>query len=154
MDALLHQIVSGLATGGIYGALALALVMIYRATHYINFVQGEMSMFSAFLAWALIQGGLPYWLAGLLTIAISFAGSAAIERLVIRRFKNAPYFTIVVVFIGLFVAFNSIAGWIWTYTTRSFPTMLPEGILPRSSYASSHEIGMIAVVVLLVVVLY
>lgn len=154
MDALLHQIVSGLATGGIYGALALALVMIYRATHYINFVQGEMSMFSAFVAWTMIQGGLPFWLAGLLTIAVSFVGSAAIERLVIRRFKTAPYFTVVVVFIGLFVAFNSIAGWIWTYTTRSFPSLLPGEFLPRSSYASAHEIWMIAVVMLMVLVLY
>ena len=58
MEALLHQVFSGLANGGIYGSVALALVMIYQATHHINFAQGEMATFSTFIAWALIAGGL------------------------------------------------------------------------------------------------
>src|SRR5215468_1289498 len=63
MDALLQQIVSGLATGGIYAAVALSLVMTYVATNVVNFAQGEMAMFSTFLAWAFIQKGMPYWAA-------------------------------------------------------------------------------------------
>jgi branched-chain amino acid transport system permease protein len=57
MEALLHQIFAGLANGIIYGSVALALVMIYQATHHINFAQGEMATFSTFIAWALIQAG-------------------------------------------------------------------------------------------------
>ena len=55
MDALLHQVFSGLATGCIYGLIGLALVMIYQATHQINFAQGEIATFSTFIAWALLQ---------------------------------------------------------------------------------------------------
>ena len=61
MDAFLHQIFSGLANGCIYGSIALALVMIYQATHHLNFAQGEMATFSTFIAWALMQRGMPYW---------------------------------------------------------------------------------------------
>ena len=53
----MHQVFSGLATGGIYASVALALVMIYQATHHLNFAQGEMAMFSTYIAWALIQRG-------------------------------------------------------------------------------------------------
>ena len=54
---------SGLATGGIYASLALALVMIYQATHLVNFAQGEMAMFATYIAWTLMQAGVPYWVA-------------------------------------------------------------------------------------------
>ena len=74
MDAFIHQLLAGLATGGIYATVALALVMIYQATHHINFAQGEMAMFSTFIAWALLQAGLPYWWAFLATVALSSDG--------------------------------------------------------------------------------
>ena len=57
MDIFVQQVVSGLATGGIYASLALALVMIYQATDVVNFAQGEMAMFSTYLAWSLLQAG-------------------------------------------------------------------------------------------------
>jgi branched-chain amino acid transport system permease protein len=61
METFMHQVLSGLATGGIYASIALALVMIYQATNLVNFAQGEMAMFSTYIAWSLIEGGLPYW---------------------------------------------------------------------------------------------
>ena len=63
MEAFLHQVLGGLATGGIYASVALALVMIHQATHLLNFAQGEMAMFSTYIAWALINAGVPYWAA-------------------------------------------------------------------------------------------
>ena len=63
MDAFWHQVLGGLATGGIYASVALALVMIHQATHLLNFAQGEMAMFSTYIAWSLMQAGLPYWAA-------------------------------------------------------------------------------------------
>jgi branched-chain amino acid transport system permease protein len=154
MNILLHQIASGFAAGGIYGALALAFVMIYRSTHHINFAQGEMAMFSTFIALSLIEAGFPYWLSAIATIAVSFVGGAAIERLIIRRFADSPHLTVVIVFLALFVMFNSIAGWIWNYTSRSFPSIFPDGLLPSSTYVSGHELGMILVVAILVCLLY
>ena len=72
MEALAHQILAGLATGGIYASLALALVMIYQATHLVNFAQGEMAMFTTYLAWSLVNAGVPYWAAFVATVALAF----------------------------------------------------------------------------------
>src|SRR3990167_6907065 len=103
MDIFLQQVVSGLATGGVYGSLALALVMIYQATDIVNFAQGEMAMFSTYLAWSMINAGLPYWVAFCATLAVAFVGGLLIERVVIRPVENAPVLTIVIVCIGLLV---------------------------------------------------
>ena len=95
MVAFLHQLLSGLANGGIYAGVALALVMIYQATHHINFAQGEMAMFSTYIAWAMINAGFPYWAAFGLTLVFSFFGGVAIERIIIRPVERAPVLTIV-----------------------------------------------------------
>ncbi len=68
MELFVQQLLSGLAVGGIYASLALALVMIYQATEHVNFAQGEMAMFSTYIAWALIDAGLPYWVAFMATV--------------------------------------------------------------------------------------
>jgi branched-chain amino acid transport system permease protein len=156
MDLLLHQILSGLATGGIYASLALALVMIYQATHLVNFAQGEMAMFATYLAWALIQAGLPYWGAFCITVLGAFIGGVLIERIVIRPVENAPILALVIVFIALLVIFNSLAGWIFSYTIKPFPSPFPSRSLFGNSYVSSHELGsmMITLVVLLLLFVF
>src|SRR3954468_5427951 len=106
MDAFLHQVMAGLTTGGIYASLALALVMIYQATHLVNFAQGEMAMFSTYLAWSLINAGVPYWIAFAITVGISFVMGILIERIVIRPVENSPVLAVVVVFIALLVILN------------------------------------------------
>src|SRR5690349_21545547 len=122
METFLHQVLSGLATGGIYASVALALVMIYQATHLVNFAQGELAMFATYLAWALIQAGLPYWAAFAVTVVSAFVGGVAIERLIIRPVEQAPILAVVIVFIALLVIVNSLAGWIFTYTIKPFPS--------------------------------
>ena len=103
MSTFFHQVLSGLATGGIYASIALALVMIHQATHLVNFAQGEMAMFSTYLAWAMIDAGMPYWGAFLLTIVLSLIGGIVIERVIIRPMEDAPILASVIVFIGLLV---------------------------------------------------
>ena len=152
MDAFLHQVLSGLATGGIYASVALALVMIYQATHHINFAQGEMAMFSTYLAWTLINAGLPYWIAFVLTIALSFVAGIGIERVVIRPFRDAPVLTMVTVFIALLVILNSVAGWIYSYTIKPFPSPFPKEL--GSVFMSPHEVGAIGVTLLVLVLVY
>ena len=80
VQGVVQQIVSGLATGGVYASLALALVLIYRSMEALNFAQGEMAMFSTFIAWALITVvHLNYYLAFAITIAISLVGGVVID---------------------------------------------------------------------------
>jgi branched-chain amino acid transport system permease protein len=153
MDLLLHQILSGLATGGIYASLALALVMIYQATHLVNFAQGEIAMFATYLAWTLIQAGVPYWGAFFITVAAAFVGGVVIERVIVQPVENSPVLALVIVFIGLLVIFNSVAGWIYTYTIKPFPSPFPEQPLFGNTYLSSHDLGSacVTLVVLLLV---
>jgi hypothetical protein len=110
MEFFLHQLFSGIATGSVYGSLALALVMIYRSTHHVNFAQGEMAMFSTFLAWIAMQNGLPYWLAFGLSVGLSFLGGMLLERVLIRRFHAAPHLVVVIVLVALLIVFNSVAS--------------------------------------------
>ncbi len=149
MELFLQQILSGLAVGGVYASLALALVMIYQATEHVNFAQGEMAMFSTYIAWTLIDAGLPYWLAFALTVAASFVVGVLIERLVIRPIKGS-ILSVVVVFIGLLVIFHSAAGWIFSYTQRAFPSPFPDIPLFGINVQELAAIGVTLVVLVLV----
>lgn len=154
MEAFLHQLLAGLATGGIYASVALALVMIYQSTHHVNFAQGEMAMFSTFIAWMLIQNGMPYWFAFGTTVVLSFAMGALIEVTVIRPVRNAPVLSVVVVFIGLLMIFNSLAGWLFGYTIKQFPSPFPGNAWYGSTYMSPHELGAIGVTLTVMAVLF
>jgi len=154
MDVVLHQVLAGLATGGIYASLALALVMIYQATHLVNFAQGEIAMFTTYIAWSLVNAGVPYWPAFGITVAVAFALGILIERVVIRPVENAPVLAVVVVFIALLVILNSVAGWIYTYTIKSFPSPFPKEPLFGIRYMSPHELGAIGVTLLVLAALY
>jgi len=154
MEALLHQIFSGIASGGIYAGLALAIVMIYQSTAHVNFAQGEMAMFSTYIAWTLIDEGVPYWGAFLLTVVFAFAAGIAIERLVIRPFHDRPVIALVIVFIGLLVIVNSMASWIFGTTLKTFPSPFPSAALFGNRYISNHELGSIGIVIIIVAILY
>lgn len=154
MEHLLPQILSGLATGGIYASVALALVMIYQATHLVNFAQGEMAMFATYIAWSLMQAGLPYWVAFFLTVTIAFLGGIAIERVIIRPVENSPVLSVVIVFIGLLVIFNSIAGWIYSYTIKPFPSPFPAQPVFPNQPISSHGLGAIAVTLVVLALVF
>jgi branched-chain amino acid transport system permease protein len=155
MEILIQQVVSGLATGGIYASLALALVMIYQATDVVNFAQGEMAMFSTYLCWSLLQAGLPYWVAFFGTLVIAFVGGILIERVIIRPVENAPILTIVIVCIGLLVILNSVAGWIYSYIQKPFPTPFPgEPIKIGNIFLGKHDLGEICVTLLVLVLLF
>jgi branched-chain amino acid transport system permease protein len=154
MDLLLHQIFAGLSTGGIYALMALAIVMIYQAIEHLNFAQGEMAMFSTFVAWQLLQWGLPYWPTFLLTIVISLIGGVLIERVVFKPLKHAPVLSHIVVFIALFAILNSAAGYLWDYTVKNFPTPFGTKPLFGSSLISTHDAGMIAVTAAILLLLF
>ena len=154
METFLHQVIAGLSTGGIYASVALALVMIYQATHHVNFAQGEIAMFATYIAWTLIQTGMPYWAAFFLTVFIAFVLGVLIERIIVRPVEQAPVLSVVVVFIGLLVIFNSMAGWIYTYTIKTFPSPFPTEAPFGTKLVSSHELGAIGVTLVVLFLLY
>ncbi len=154
MADLLQQIVSGLASGGIYASLALALVLIYRATRVVNFGQGEMAMFTTFVAWSLANH-LPYWAAFALTLVIAFAGGAALELLLIRPIRDAPVLTVVTVTIGVLIGLNGLARLIWGNEPRQLESPFSTEPVRIGGVAFSlQDLGTIAVSLAIVAVLW
>lgn len=154
MDGFLQQTLAGVASGSIYASVALALVVIYQATQHVNFAQGEMAMFSAFTAWVLIDYGFPYWIAFAITVVLSFIVAALIEFVVIRPLHRAPTLSIIVVFIGLLMTFHGLAGWLFGYTSREFPSPFPADAWFGSRWMNAHQLGSIVVTLFLVAILF
>jgi len=141
----LHQLSSGLALGGVYAITALALVMIFQATQLVNFAQGEMAMFSTYVAWQLLQSGWSYWAAFAVTVVASFLGGVLIERVIVRPFANAPVLASVIVFIGLGFIFNALAGFLFGFSVQSFDTPFDGRPWFGNKFMSAHESGSVLV---------
>ena len=154
MELFINQVLAGIATGAIYACMALAIVMIFQAIDHLNFAQGEMAMFSTFIAWQLMQWGIPYWWAFLLTLIISFIGGIIIERVLFKPLAKAPVLTNVAGFIALFAIVNSVAGLIWDFTIKQFPTPFGSSPFLGSQLISTHQAGMIGVTLLMLVGLF
>jgi branched-chain amino acid transport system permease protein len=144
---------SGIATGGIYASVALALVMIYQATHHVNFAQGEMATFSTYIALTMINAGLPYWAAFFATLVISFAIGVVIERVLMRPMAHAPVLSSVGVFVGLLLVVNSLSGWFFDYTIKQFPSPFPNQPM-LGGFISGHELGSTAVTLIVLLAVY
>lgn len=145
---LVNQLIEGISRGTIYASLALAIVLILRSTRIANFAQGEMAMFSTYATWQLMSCGLPAWLAVILTLALSGLVGAALERVVLRPVEGANPLIGVMVTFGIYLAINSLAGTIWSYQTRSFPSPFSAGVLDlgqiRLTWQTMGTVGVLA----------
>ena len=126
MIYFLQQLLNGLATGAIYASLGLALVLIYRTTNIANFAQGEMATFSAFLTWQLTEFGVPIGWAILISIGLSLIMGAVTYVLIVRPVQYKDEMTIIIVTLGLFLAYNSATGAIWGFMQKASPSPLPD----------------------------
>jgi branched-chain amino acid transport system permease protein len=155
VELFASQVLAGLANGAIYASLALALVLIYRSTGIVNFAQGEMAMFSTYLAWQLTQWGVPILLAVLATLAVSFAGGVLVERVIVRHVEGAPELALVIVTIGLFILINAAAGFIWSYLIKPVPSPFPPRLFTVPGLGvSPHTVGTLAVTAVVVGLFY
>ena len=156
MAEFFQQVVAGLATGSIFAALALALVLIHRATGVINFAQGEMAVFTTYIAWTLIENhGVNEWLAFGLTLVIAFGLGLGVERAVIRPIERAPLLTTVIVTIGLVLIFNGLVSLIWTAEVRAFPSPFPNDTWEVGGVAiSQQDVGTFLTVLVMVGLLW
>jgi len=151
-----QQTVSGLANGGIYASLAVALVLIYRATEVINFAQGGLATFTTYVAWQLIDWGLTYWLAFAATLAIAFGGGMLVELVAIRPVeRRGNILTIVIASIGLLILAEGAVGWIWGAQVKFMPSAFPARVFHVGGVAFSfQDVGTIGVSIASVFVLW
>ena len=128
MQLLLQRMFDGLTLGAIYGVVAVALVLIFKATTLINFAQGELAMFGAFIAYVLaVEQGLNIVLAIALAMGVSAMLGAAIERVLLRPFDPADNLPVVLITLGVFLIVSAVAGEVWNYQPRAFPSLFPNG---------------------------
>ncbi len=146
MTNVLQHIVSGLASGSIYGLLALAIVLIHRSTGVINFAQGEFAALSAFICWTLIAHGWAFWPAFGATIALSFFGGFALQTMVIAPTQGRAQFGIVILTVGLLIAINGLDTWIWGAAPRQFAGPFSTASINLGGVGfSKQDLGVIAV---------
>jgi branched-chain amino acid transport system permease protein len=114
--------VQGVALGSVYGSLALALVLVYRATRVVNFAQGELAMLTTYVAWQLMQWGLSYWEAFFATLAIAFVLGTALEVVLIRPVQHRSVIAAVIVTVGLFILIDGVVDWVWGSNFKFIPS--------------------------------
>jgi branched-chain amino acid transport system permease protein len=130
METFLQLTVSGLSNGMVYALAAVGFVVIYKASEVINFAQGELLLFGAYLSFAAIgQIGLPWGAGVAVTLVLAVAIGLAIERLVLRPLIGEPVISMIMVTIGLSGVLRATVNAIWGPRPRTFPQFLPrEGI--------------------------
>jgi branched-chain amino acid transport system permease protein len=146
MSQLIQTVATGLSMGSVYAVIALAIVLIYRSTGVVNFAQGEMAMFSTFIAWSMITffgtWSLPlnmnYWLPFFLAMLVAAFIGAAVERVILRPVEEAPVINSVIVTLGLFTLFNTVAIWRYGGIAKPFPS-------PTFFHGSALSVGPIVI---------
>ena len=150
MSLFLDYTLNGITQGMIFAALALALVLIYRSTHIINFAQGAMGMMTTFIAFSLLNDGLSYWWALAAVLGIGFVFGIVVERLLIRPLQGRSELNPVIVSIGLLIVLEGIAGAVYGNSSRGFPAAFSQSglVVGHTHIAFSHFDVFILVAVL------
>lgn len=155
MELFLERLIVGVGRGSIYALLALAIVLIYRSTGLLNFAQGEMAMFSTFVAWTFQDNGANVWVSILAAMLLSLLGGALIERVIIRPVEGGSPLNIVIVTIGMFLALNALAQWIWGTEARTFANPFPNEAYDLGGVSIDADLlGRLATLAVVAFVLY
>jgi branched-chain amino acid transport system permease protein len=155
VTTFVQQVVDGLSSGSIYAALALALVLVYRATGLVNFAQAQMGVVSAYVAWALTQAGLPAGLAVACAVVASLAMGAAVDRGLIRRFERSDPLVAIVATVAVLICLNGLVSLVWGADLKAFPDLFPSTTYRAGGvHVTAAEIGNVAVLLAVVAVLW
>lgn len=175
VDLFLRFLLTGIGNGAVYGAMALALVLIFRTTGLLNLAQGEMALFSTYLTWALtatgvtlfgitiLPGDLPIGVAIGISVVLSMGMGALIERTLIRPVHGPDKspLNVLIVMLGLFLGLNAVAQLWFSDDAEPMPKPWPSKPSPGSPTGSNRywQVGdvriqssTVALVIMLVVV--
>lgn len=157
MQLFTQQILDGIASGALYGAMALSLVLVFRSSGIVNFAQGEMAMIAAYVTWQAHAWGVPLLGAILLSVLVAVLAGASMERFLIRPFGTSKeaHLSLIIVTLGVMLAINSAAGWIWGYLVKEIPPVFGEGTVAIAGASISRQsAGTLATVAVLSLLLY
>jgi len=126
MDIIPQIIVSGLAAGGVYGLIALAFVLIYKATSILNLATGEFMTLGAFVCLtAMTQLAAPFYIAFVVTLIFAALLGIIIERVILRPLIGEPIISVIMVTVGLAGILRGLTHIVWSPDYRSFPRIFP-----------------------------
>lgn len=153
---MLQLLFSGLTIGAIYALIAVGFVIIYNVTGILNFAQGEFAMFGALISISLVKANVPLWLAIILSIVIVGAIGGVFERTAIHTARKSSMTTLIIITIGVSIAFRGIAILIWGTQPQTLPPFtdntpiqfLDAVLLPQNLWAIGLSI------VILIVMMY
>lgn len=146
MEQGLQILISGLVLGGVYGGIALALVLVYQSTGLINFAQGELAVLSTYICLTLLNVGFAYPFAFIITLVCAYCIGVGIERVVIRRFYGASHLVEVIVVIGLLISIGSLTGAIWGHDVKTFPSPFGSGSINlMGAFVRHHDLGALGI---------
>jgi branched-chain amino acid transport system permease protein len=147
MQLFINQLLNGIGNGVVFASVALALVLIFRTTGVLNFAQGEMALFSAFISWKLTTTDMPVAAAIAISMVIAFVAGAVIERTLIRPMEGRSPLNVVIITLGLFLGLNALVQLIFGTDPQTMPSPFPEGDLPfiADTRIQKDTIGLMAV---------
>ncbi|WP_233269467.1 branched-chain amino acid ABC transporter permease [Alteribacillus sp. YIM 98480] len=156
MEALLQITFGGLIFGSIYALAAIGIVMIYKTTDVVNFAHGEMAMITTFISFTFLQMvGLSFFVSFLLALIFAAIFGMTVYQAIIKRVQNAPPLNQIVVTLGLFLAFNGIAGLIWGYTPHGYPSALRgDSFQVGSVFMSPHQLFILGITLALMILFF
>jgi branched-chain amino acid transport system permease protein len=157
LTEIVQQIIFGTVMGCIYALVAICMVLLYKGTGILNFAQGEMVVFSTFIAYTLRTGfQLPYWLVFILSFVISWFFGMLIEVLAFRRVFGKPHLNTLMVAIAIGMILRNATGQIWTFDDLRMPPPFSDQVfqLPFGLVISPIFIGIISISFLIMIILY
>jgi branched-chain amino acid transport system permease protein len=154
-DIFAQQTVAGLAQGAIFSSLALALVLIYRATEVINFAQGEMAMATTYIAYQLTLWHVTYWLTFFLTLVIAFVLGGVVYGVLIRPVQHRSVIALVIITVGLFILIDGLVTWKWGADLKFMQAPFGNQVYHAGGVSfSRQDLGVLLVSILSVIVLW
>jgi branched-chain amino acid transport system permease protein len=154
-DIFAQQTVAGLSQGAIFASLALALVLIYRATEVINFAQGEMGMATTYFAYQLTLWHVTYWLAFFLTLVIAFILGVVVYGVLIRPVQHRSVIALVIVTVGLFILIDGLVTWKWGADLKFMQAPFGNQVYHAGGVSfSRQDLGVLLVSILSVILLW
>jgi len=154
-DIFAQQTVAGLAQGAIFASLALALVLIYRATEVINFAQGEMAMATTYIGYQLTLWHVTYWVAFFLTLVIALVLGVVIYGVLIRPVQHRSVIALVIVTVGLFILIDGLVTWKWGADLKFMQAPFGNQVYHAGGVSfSRQDLGVLLVSILSVILLW
>jgi branched-chain amino acid transport system permease protein len=145
VDQLFLVLVSGVASGAVYGLMGLGLVIIYRATDVVNFALASLATFGLYVALTFQDSGVAVLVGVLAAVAATVVAGLLIREVIIRPLGQGQLFAALVLMMGVALVADTVVAEIWGTEPRSFPNLVDGTVRIGSSALPAQSLVTIAV---------